>query len=198
MRFIRETNLDEFIRWYLSRERRKLGLDGDLQGVSDAALRQEMDRFHGNKLRPWFDRARWNIVSFDSVEELMTFICVDGTDTRRNRLVNGLDPDFRIVGRVIASALHYGHFEALASASQYSLEANVQHQRMERLKADFPQLCGAERLALCTPSEHEYAQNPSGTWYLHDGFGRLLPWLYLVVIEGYQYLQVEAFLIEEL
>jgi hypothetical protein len=197
MRFLREASIEEFIRCYLSRERRKLGLENNLGEISDFALEREMRRFHANKLRGWFRFARWSMVEFDEPEELMTLICVDASFTRRDRLMAGKAPDFRIMGRVVAAALEVGHFAELEEASRISLEAYFKHERMERFRRGLPLLKDAERIALCTPNEEERTQNPSGTWYLHDGFGRLLPWLYLVSLEGYAFTPVQAFLIED-
>ena len=173
------------------------GLESNLGDISDFALEQEMRKFHANKLRGWFRFARWSLVEFDEPEELTTLICVDASFTRKDRLMTGKAPDFRIMGRVVAAALEVGHFAELEEASRHSLEAYFKHERMERFRQELPRLRDGERIALCTPNNDERTQNPSGTWYLHDGFGRLLPWLYLVRLEGHAFTAVEAFLIED-
>ncbi len=50
---------------------------------------------------------------------------------------------------------------------------------------------------LCSLNAGERRENPHGTWYLHDGFGRLVPYLYGAIYEGREFSPIEALLAEE-
>jgi hypothetical protein len=190
MERVRNSGFEEFVRWYLARERRKHKQDDDLSGRSWDSLLAEMHSAHPGKLRPWFDRGRWTIVSLGVPGEATSLVCVDDPETRRERLIVGSGPNNRLAGTLVAAAHATGYFYNPAVRRTNT----VRHRYLQR---NWPQLREGERLTLCSLNAHEKNQNPGGSYYLHDGFGRLFPWLYVILYEGEEYSPIEAFLAEE-
>jgi hypothetical protein len=177
----RAATFEEYVRWYLGRERRKGRPGADLNTASWEAIAAEMRDTHPGKLRAWFEGAEWSVVTLDEPQDALTLVCVDNTETRRNRLVIGSAPNNRLARNVILAAHTHQHFE----------NEEVCRAASRRSQPPFE---GNERLVLCSLNEDERRQNPDASYYLHDGFGRLLPWLYAVVYEGRPYQPAEAFL----
>jgi hypothetical protein len=194
---VRASSFDEFIHWYLARERWKRKEDLDLRGRSWSSLHSEMRRLHPDKLRSWFEHARWSIVSLEVVEEVMSLVLLDDNEVRRNGLVKGDGPDNRLARAVVAAAHDSGYFDNKEVTSRNAVEGHYRQERIEAYRKSLPQLRGRERLVICDLNADERAGNPGGTYYLHDGFGRLLPYLYAIIYEGRDYCPVEAFLAEE-
>jgi hypothetical protein len=194
MRFIRSSSFEEFVRWYLMRERRKHGLIPNLGGMSWPAALSGMRSEHAGKLRPWFDRARWSIVCFETLEETLKLVCVDNPESRRNRFIRS-GPDSRLLGSVLNAVRETGFFEE--GGGPQASERYYRDEGIEVFRRTWPQLCDAERLALCSLNDDELRENPSGSHYINDGFGRLLTVTYLIVYEGREYRPVEAFLAEQ-
>jgi hypothetical protein len=197
MLLVRGSNFEEFIHWYLARERWKQKQEPDLSGRSWSSLHSEMRRLHPDKLRSWFERARWSIVSLEVIGEAMSLVLLDDNEVRRNGLVNGVGPDNRLARTVVAAAHDGGYFDNKEVASRNAVEGHYRQERIEAYRKSWPQLRGGERLAICDLNADEKAGNPGGTYYLHDGFGRLLPYLYAIIYEGRDYCPIEAFLAEE-
>jgi hypothetical protein len=197
MLLVRGSNLEEFVRWYLARERWKRKQDPDLSGRSWSSLYSEMRRIHPDKLRSWFERARWSIVSLEVIREAMSLVLLDNNEVRRNGLVKRDGPDNRLARAVVAAAHETGYFDNKEVANRNAVEGHYRQERIEVYRKSWPQLRGGERLAICDLNNDEKVGNPSGTYYLHDGFGRLLTYLYAVTYEGRDYCPIEAFLAEE-
>jgi hypothetical protein len=190
MERVRNSSFEEFVRWYLARERRKHNQDDDLSGRSWDSLLAEMRSAHPGKLRPWFERGRWSIMSLCVFGEATSLVCVDAQETRRDRLIVGSAPNNRLAGTLVAAAHATGYF--------YNCDVRRTNAVQNRyLQRNWPQLREGDRLTLCSLSANEKRQNPGGSYYLHDGFGRLLPWLYVILYEGEEYSPIEAFLAEE-
>ncbi len=197
MRRLRSASFEEYVHWYLVRERRKRGQEQELNGRSWNSIFTEMRGTHPDKLRSWFDRAAWSVVSLENAGEALQLVCVDGPDTRRNGLVTGEGVDNRLAGRVVESARANGYFDNDSVRRSNSVETHFRQDRIEAYRRTWPQFTGEERLVLCTLNQDERRENPNGTFYLHDGFGRLMPWLYAIVYEGREYHPIETFLAEE-
>lgn len=197
MEFVRPSNFAEFVRWYITRERRKDGKDSDLSMSTDEALLKEMRMAHPSKLRPWFRKARWSIVSLTTVDEAMALVCVDSWELRADGRIIGDHPDNRLARSILAESRRSQYFDNLQVIASNSVEAHFRQEKLEQFRKQLPRLCGAERLTICTPNAEERTANPGGNWYLHDGFGRLLPWLYVIVYEGQTFYPIEAFCAEE-
>jgi hypothetical protein len=197
MLLVRGSSFEEFIHWYLARERWKRKQEPDLTGRSWSSLHSEMRRLHPDKLRSWFERARWSVVSLEAIGEAMSLVLLDDDDVRRNGLVSGVGPDNRLARAVVAAAHLTGYFDNKEVTSRNAVEGHYRQGRIEAYRRSWPQLRGDERLAICDLNAEEKAENPRGTYYLHDGFGRLLPYLYAIIYEGRAYSPIEAFLAEE-
>lgn len=197
MRIIRDASFEEFVRWYLLRERRKRKLAPELPARTWERLLRDMRRSHPDKLRGWFDAARWSIVSLDGVLEAMNLVCLDNWETRRSRLVTGSSSDSRLARTLVAAARENGYFDNPCVLKSNAVEAHFRQGTIDAFRREWPQLHGGERLVVCELNAAEKAENPGGTYYLHDGLGRLLAYLYLVVYERRVYLPIEVFLCEE-
>jgi hypothetical protein len=197
MLLVRGSSFEEFIRWYLARERLKRKQDPDLGGRSWSSLLSEMRRMHPDKLRSWFERARWSIVSLEAIGEAMSLVLLDDEEMRRNGLLKGTGPDNRLAHTVVAAAHESRYFDNREVVSRDAVEGHYRQERIEAYRKSWPQLRGGERLAICDLNADEKVGNPGGSYYLHDGFGRLLPYLYAVTYEGRDYRPIEAFLAEE-
>ena len=198
MQVLRGASFEEFVRWYVARERQKRRQDPNLGERSWDSLLTEMRGAYPGKLRPWFARGRWNVVLLDTLAEALTLVCVDNPEARRNGLVTGVSKDNRIARKVIARARELNYFDPGDAGRSNAIEGHYRQERIEAYRRSWPQLRDRERVTLCGLNEDERSGNPRGSYYLHDGFGRLVPYLYLVVYEGREYNPVEAFLAEEM
>jgi hypothetical protein len=196
MRRVRASSFEEFVRWYLSKERIKRGQDPDLSGRPWDSLVKEMHRAQAGKLRPWFEDARWSIVSLDDISEAMRLVLVDNWEARQNRLItDGLDN--RLARTIVTMARETGYYDNPEILRSNSVIAHFRQERITAFRRSWPDLRDGERLTICDLNAAEKAENPGGTYYLHDGFGRLLAYLYMIVFEGREYSPIEAFLVEE-
>jgi hypothetical protein len=195
MRPVRSASFEEFVLWYLTRERQKRNQPVDLSGRSSASLLAEMRRSHPDKLRPWFEGGRWSIVSLEAIAEAMSLVCLDNWEIRRNRLVNGYGN--RLVRMVVAAARATVYFDNPDVIRRNSVEGHYRQQRIVAFRKSWPELRGDERLTICDLDAAEKAEHPDGTYYLHDGLGRLLAYLYAVLYEGREYRPIEVFLAEQ-
>jgi hypothetical protein len=196
MRRVRSSSFEEFIRWYLGKERLKRGQDPDLSGRSWDDLVREMRRAEAGKLRHWFEDARWSIVSLDDISEAMHLVLVDNWEARQNRLIReGLDN--RLARTIVTMARETGYYDNPEILKSNSVIAHFRQERIAAFRKSWPELRDGERLTICDLNADEKAENPGGTYYLHDGFGRLLAYLYMIFFEGREYNPIEAFLAEE-
>jgi hypothetical protein len=198
MRIIRGASFEEFVRWYLAREGRKRKQNQDLTGRSWESLLAEMRHSEGGKLRPWFEGALWSIASFDTVAEAMSLVCVDNWQTRGSRLVTGVGSDNRLARTLVAAARETGYFDNHTLMKSNSVERHNRQERIDAFRRNWVPLQDDERLTVCDLNAAEKAESPGGTYYLHDGFGRLLAYLYLVVYEKQQYRPIEVFMCQEM
>ena len=196
MHFLRESSFDEFVRHYLERERRKHRLPANLSSTPRRLLLAEMQRDWPGKLRPWFPDARWSLISLDTIDDVMTLICLDDAPMRQIGLSNGATPDNRITRAVVHAAREHGLFDQ-SRPTALKCVIGFRNKRAELQAAGWPKLSGVEKLVLCSPNAGERSENPSASWYLHDGLGRLTAYLYAVIYEGVAFSAVEALLAED-
>ncbi len=192
MRDLCAASFEEFIAWYLRREARK----GNRVAYAGTAgeLRAEMNRVHPGKLRPWFPQAVWRMVELTEPDEILSLVCVDGPDTRRNGLVGSLESNPRILRRVVENARRAKYFDNGIVAARDPGEYSKRQRKIEAFRSEWPSLAGDERIVLCAMNSGELCENPSGSYYLHDGFGRLLACAYMVAYESRKFTPIEAFL----
>jgi hypothetical protein len=193
MRNLRRASFEEFVGWYLRRETRK-GNRPPNSGMA-VELEAEMKRVHSGKLRPWFPRADWRVVELTELHEILSLVCVDGIETRRNELL-GLpqEPNRRILIRAIENARRNQYFDNSNVARENPVEYSKRQRKIDEFRCEWPNLNGEERSVLCGLNSGELHENPAGTYYIDDGFGRLLAFGYLVLYEGRRFTPVEAFL----
>ncbi len=189
MERVRYSSIDEFIEWYLRREQRKHNEPAVPPRFKER--REVMRHHHSGKLRDWFWNAAWSIVLLDKVEDVGRLVFYDDNAwTRREGLINDADGrDCRLLRKVAENAIKNKYLER---------NPNSQHRRYYDAMRDCHfRLEHASSLAVCTLNGDERAQNPGGTFYLHDGTGRALPYLILVMEGRIAFEAIMAFLAEE-
>jgi len=184
MQELRAASFDEFVAWYLARERRK----NPQRTVPETApeRRDMMYNDHRGKLRGWFEEGRWGVVLFEKPDELESLIFHEADWVRKEGFLVGTGEDYRLLGRVVSNAIQAG-FPWNSSDLRhltYCTAIGRGHFRLE----------GSSRLVVCTPNPEEKQRNPSGTYYLHDGTARALAYMVLVKQEAIPFEPVEAFL----
>jgi hypothetical protein len=190
LKILRDSSFEEFATWYLERERRKRG------GPLPSDPIREMQRAHPAKLRRWFPRGHWRIAQLQEPADALSLVCLDNWETRRAFLVSGTGPDIRLAASLVGQARANYYFDNNTIMRTDSVESHYRQTPIEQFRAYWPILRGPERLTIIALNDDERAENPSGTYYLHDGLGRLLAYLYLVVFEGRDYHPIEVFLAE--
>lgn len=183
---IRPASFDEYATWYLEREVRKGNRDSIPQTPGD-----RLAEFNGgrekDKYRDWFPAGSWFLQRLQIPEDLETLIFLD-TPQLRPWLTN--TPERRpLLGDAAKDASTRHYFENNPRAAG-------QRRNYEDLKARRTELRGSDRLVIITPNTSEKSDCPSGTFYLHDGFGRALPYM-MVILQGVKLSPVEALLGEE-
>jgi hypothetical protein len=196
MRYIREANFQEYVAWYLARERRKRSRGPDPADMPWDRQFAQMQRAHPAKLRAWFQRARWSIVLLDRVDEVMDLVCVDNWETRRNGLMTADGTDRRLARTLVTRAHATAYFDNAAVIACNSVEAHYRQDRVRTYRHAHPEFCDEDRVMICDLDSGEQSESPRAKYYLNDGFGRMLSYLYLVAYEGLAYRPVEAMLAE--
>src|SRR5215831_18328537 len=130
MRRIRASSFEEFVRWYLSKEQLKRGQDPDLSGRSWDSLLKEMRRTWPGKLRPWFEDARWSIVSLDDISEAMCLVLVDNWEQRQNNRLITDGPDNRLARTVVSVARETGFYDNPDILKSNSVMAHLRQERI--------------------------------------------------------------------
>jgi len=200
MRILRPASVDEYVSWYLTREvHEEKALPDPAVMSTVAAMRRTMDESHQDKMRPWFGcpTARWHVVSLDEMQDLGTLIFLDAPWTRKANLIKETGKDRRLLNTVIKNAgaeRFFGNREVLGITEDAE---KTRKKYYTRFHAAWPMLRAIDRVILCTPNDAERLGSPDGTYYLHDGMGRLLAYYYMIMHEGRHFRPVEAFLAEE-
>ncbi len=200
MRIVRPSSFDEYVNWYLRREATKRKLPPTIH-TTIATKRKEMEEKHGKgKLRKWFELGRWHIVELETPnEEIENLVCLDSQWTRDCKLLNPNGTlDYRLLKVLVKNAKETNYFD-LAAHSEW--KDNREYQKHLQYLKDFRDgdliLKEENRIVLCSLDNNERSKNPSGTYYLHDGIGRLVPYLYTILNEAKPFVPVEAFVVEE-
>jgi hypothetical protein len=186
MRHLRGSTFDEYVEWYLSRERRE---NPNLNVPDTAPARMDMmKRDHGGKLRFWFEKGRWSVVLLER-EEFANLIFHEDGWTRQEGLLVDDGQNYRLLGRVADRALESGYLTKTNDKRhlEYYTAFRRCHFRPE----------GISRLVICAANDAERKANPGGSFYLHDGTGRGLPYMILVTENPAMFEPVEAFLAQE-
>jgi hypothetical protein len=184
---LRASSYDEYAAWYLTRENAKWG--DHLAIPSGAEERAAMMQAQApGKLRSWFPEASWTVQLVETPEALAHLMMLDADVTRRERLVRAGVP--RLLGWGVRHARE----------TRYLLEPAAGRERHHAYYRDIAegrvQLRGENRLVLITMDEERSQVPPTVKYYLHDGFGRALPYLTLVDEGKIPFSPVEAFVAE--
>lgn len=203
MKIVKNSSFEEYIQWYLQREFEKNERPEDdpenYKNLYD--LKKYMRLKHSGKVRDWFHVGKWFIIQIDDINDIDNLVCLDGgwvkeyliPDESRN------EKNFRILKKIVSNAKESEYF----MKSKDDLRKNEYSKRFEyynKLKQGgclLPRLINQDKIVLCSLNSSEKSQNPTGTYYLHDGLGRLLAYKYLIDYEGkHLNTPIEAFLVE--
>jgi hypothetical protein len=186
MQRCRASSYDEFVDWYLARERRKKGTSVP---TSARDRREEMRTKHPGKIRPWFSSGVWDVVLLDQ-QDLERLIFYEDQATKSSGLVNPNDGlNYRLLGKVAENARKSQYLTRVPGSGhvRYYQALRDGHFLLEH----------SSSIVICTPNAGERLSNPNGLYYLHDGTGRALPYLMLVKEGHIPFEPVMAFRAEE-
>ena len=189
MEQIVESSFLDFGKWYLEREvQKERRLDYPIPTTAD-----EMEfRFKesvGGKYRPWFPKGRWAIKRL-TICEFKRLMVLDAHQTRDEQLVTDKVP--RTLENAAKNALTTGYFEAMTEKRKKHFWYYLSYQYGSL------SLESNNRLAVISLNDNEKRGVPNGTYsyYLHDGWGRALPYM-VHILQGWEYKPVEVFCAEE-
>ncbi len=185
---MRESSYNEFIKWYLEREKREKPEDNFSRIPWSARNRRKlMKKSHAGKLESWFERGYWSIISITQ-DEFERSMVLEGEWTEVDGLVDPSSDEleYRLLRSVAHTAIRIGYLETKAN---------------ERMRDYYRKLksgdisMSQEYIVLRSLGPNEATnRNPDALFYLHDGLGRSLPYQVLIT-EGYlSYEPVTAFL----
>jgi hypothetical protein len=192
---IRQASYDEFISWYLRREFSKRGMPiPELGSVSQQ--RETMSRDQKGKLQPWFLSGKWSLVELESENDLLPLVCLASDWTRNSGLLANEDlSDSRVLKRFVDQAIDVNYF---AEAGRPTSRAENMEKRgfylSQILSNPAMRFVGDDCIVLRSLCADEKRRNPSGTFYLHDGLGRMMSYAYAISRGVVAFSPVEAFM----
>jgi hypothetical protein len=185
---LRESSQDEYFKFYLERQCRK----GQAKCVPDTpeGRRCEMKRHHEGKIlpHPHCREIAWSMVrlDFDDFGRLV-FAEVPWTESFVQPHAGTID--YRLL-RNVASRPEAQPFVRESHGMDRHYYMEMQHRKYVPLQGD-------DKIAVSTPQPEEQRANPSGLYYLHDGNGRCLAYMVLILQGKLKPEPVEAFLCEQ-
>lgn len=201
MKIIKNLTFEEYIYWYLQREfstKRNRNADNPKNFKTIEEMKTYMFDHHGGKIREWFPFAKFFLVEIANLEYLDTFVCLHSRDLWAQELIpeeTQNKEDFRILGTVIQNLKNKNYFRE--SCDDYEKRHKYFNQYKEL--PILPPLRDNHKIVLCSLNNSEKKQNPSASYYLHDGLGRLLTYRYLNKFNNKSIpLPIEAIVIEKI
>jgi len=194
MNTVRTSSCDEYTEWYLKRDMCK----GNRDSVPRRARKRRKimktpaaQGGHCGKWRDWYECADWSIIRITQ-DEFERLIPIENPWTEENLTSyerNG--DDYRllrnVVNAIISRSKEEGGFlecSEMAGYMKYYNPLKYGHMRIE----------GIHRIVLHSLVPNEKEHNPSGFFYLQDGWGRSFPHQILITEGHLSYEPVEAFL----
>lgn len=179
MRYLSGATYDDYIEWYLRREKRK----NPTSELPETAVERKriMNEQHPGKIRAEFPTANWSVVLLDQ-SDLENLVFLDSDWTKQEGLtIEGRSRKLRdVANRAIIQ-----DYLKKTSAEKHQLYYNA-------MKDCHFRLDGSSRLVIRRSIEGE---TKHGEYYLHDGSGRALSYLLLLKQESnVAFESVEAFL----
>lgn len=205
MKLFKESSCSEYIKWYLEREFKKYNRENDnpFRFANEEEMIQYMETNHSGKLRPWFKDGIWSIqiLTFD---ELNNLVCLEGEWTKQYLIPESHreEKNYRILKQMVINAKELDYFTKTDNELQkLGDKPDNRYKYFNKFKDQeekiLPSLTASDRIVLCSLSNDEKNSNPLGNFYLHDGFGRLLTYQYLITYHKYKLNgDLEAFIVE--
>ena len=184
MRYVRDSSFDEYAEWFFERAVRNKAW-GSVPATPSARLAALQSPAACGKFHEWFPSACWTIQILESADELNSLMVVSAPFTREYRLWN--DAEQRLLGIEARNALQNDYFLMCPTSGKHC-RYYVLHES-KKLKME-----GADRLVLLSMQENWTREAPDATYYLHDGFGRALPYAMLLKEGKLPFSPVEVFL----
>lgn len=207
MQLLSGASFVEYVRWYLDREfiKNKRSEDNPSRFAGDEEMLEYMENKHGGKLQEWFRDAKWKIYKLDPSIDLHNLVCLEGEWTKKYLIPDDLriQKDYRILKQMVKNAKELNYFtkthaDIIALGDSPDNRFKYYNNYKDLPDKALPALTGGNRIVLRSLGENESKSNPSGNYYLHDGFGRLLTYQYLISVCDFRLDgDIEAFLVEE-
>jgi len=192
MEHISGSSFDEFAKWYLDREVRK-GCEVSTPLTPEERFARMQEK-HEGKMRPWFPDCTWSIVNMTSLDEFLNLMILDVDWTKRENLVVRGEP--RTLRITSERALKLNYF----------VEETQDREKHQNYYKDISEgnfaFRGADRFVVRSLQDNEEKERRRlglhhVSYYLHDGFGRALPYAALILQGHLEFAPVESFLAEE-
>ena len=186
MNFIRKSSFDEYADWFFQRAVRNKVWD-----VVPETAEKRLEAFQSPKARgkfhEWMPSATWSIQELESVDELNSIMVVSAKFTREYKLWN--NGEQRLLGIEANNAIKYDYFLTDPTSCRHCRYYFLHQNRKLQMK-------DADRLVLLSMEEDWKREAPDANYYLHDGFGRALPYAMLLAEKKLVFSPVEVFLAE--
>ncbi len=197
---VEQSSYDEFIKWYLKREKREKPEENPYRIPSLVRNRRKfMRQCHSGKIKDWFEDANWSIVRI-SRDQFDRLIPIEDCWTKKVGLTDwSCGVDYRLLRNVAEITVQK------IRSGDVSLDCDQMsgyRKYYPRLRNEHMHLRGNDRIVLRSLENDERFGNPEGkppgnprgVFYLHDGWGRSLPYQVLLIENHLSYEPIEAFL----
>lgn len=180
--------MDDFIEWYLRRELAKANIRSVAQTRFERHV--QMEATQAGKLWPGYISWSWSLVEI-SPSELPNLLILDSDWTRDERLVR--NAVLRTLDAAVTHAIDSAYFTTQE-------DRRVRHQSYYNTYArSTPSTSELDRIVLRTLRDDERSEvikagRGDVFYYLHDGFGRCLPYLALLRQKRVEPIMIEAYL----
>ena len=188
MRTLRSASVDDFIEWYLRRELTKANIRS--VGQTRFERQTQMEATQPGKLWPGYISWSWSLVEI-SPSELPNLLILSSGWTREEQLVR--NHILRTLDAAVTHALESGYFTTQA-------DRRTRHQSYySTYERSTPSTSELDRIVLRTLRDDERSEVVAAgrgdvSYYLHDGFGRCLPYLTLLRQKRVEPVVIEAYL----
>jgi hypothetical protein len=187
LQLLRNSTKEEYIRTYLERDFHKSLSD-------DEWCKRQMGNHLGKMDKGILWDGKWSLQKIGDKNDVGNVVCLDGGWTKVLKKNTGLN--WRTLSSYVKQAKEIGYFDQ----SEESLGKEEYRKRMSYY-LDYKQgnrldFRNRNRIVFRKVTLGEKEQNPSASYYLQDGLGRMLPLFYLMEYEGLPMPEIEVLVVE--
>ncbi len=178
MEKIRDSSFFEFKQGFLAKYYSERPYDGGWpeHQNDDGWLTSKMCQEHSGKIDQrilWC--GQWSEMRISEKPDIGNLVCLASDWTRDVGLLRNNQKNCRLLSTFVKNAREIDYFKSEDSRRTHWLD---------KFRKSVPEFTGYMRIVLRQPDNGEKNENPDGTYYLHDGLGRMLPLLYMMEYEG--------------